>query len=329
MIKKLFVLCAITLSAFLSLSADILRNELEAFEQRVLNYANAQMLLQTITDDSLRESLVAELEELGIDSESLRGKAAMLFTKNILEQFNAQPVTAEEAPTYHAIVERLCAQLNIEKPILCLSSSFANACARNIPGLPGIVVFGTPLLNRLTDAECEAVLAHELGHLKHHHFAKLVAFNIGCSILSLTSIGIFSEWFKKQYTPNGNLFAFPKEAYRDLTLFYLSQTTACIASIFAFLKLSRSYEYQADAEASHILGSPDGVIGFVSKDETGQTPMALVAAQIAELEAQIADPNTSAIKRAGYRLQKALITLLLTHPLPSDRKAALMSYGAA
>lgn len=325
MIKKLLVFCAITLSAFSSLSADTLRNELEAFEQRV----TLQMLFQTLTDDFLRESLVAALEEQGIDSESLRGKAAMLFTKNILEQFNARLVTAEEAPAYHAIVEQLCARLNIEKPILCLSSSFANACARNIPGLPKIVVFGTPLLKRLTDAECEAILAHELGHLKHNHFAKLVAFNIGCSILSLTSIYAFGEWFKKQYTPNGNPFALPKKAYRDLALFHIPHTGACIASIFAFLKLSRSYEYQADAEASYILGSSDAVAGFITQDETGQTPMALVAAQIAELEAQIANPNTSAIKRAGYRLQKALIMLSLTHPLPKDRKAALLSPAPA
>jgi STE24 endopeptidase len=108
------------------------------------------------------------------------------------------------------------------------------------------IVFFDTLLNRLGADEIEAVLAHELGHYKHHHIWKRVALIAGGSLAFFALLGwlIDQPWFYGQLglSSQGNVIA--------LMLF------ALVMPVFSFplspimSLMSRKHEFEADAYAA-------------------------------------------------------------------------------
>ena len=85
----------------------------------------------------------------------------------VLGSIGARRVAPDERPELHAAVTRLAQAADIEPPDLAVTSNDApNAAAVRGPAGASIVVT-TGLLDRLDEAELEAVLAHEIAHLKN------------------------------------------------------------------------------------------------------------------------------------------------------------------
>ena len=129
-------------------------------------------------------------------------------------------------------------------------SSHGNAYFTGFGKARRIVFFDT-LINRLTPAQIEAVLAHELGHFHHRHIIKRMAgiFALSLAFLALLGALLHAPWFFQglgvgiDNTGNTAL---------ALVLFGL------VIPLFAFLTtplfsfLSRRDEFQADAYAARI-----------------------------------------------------------------------------
>ena len=111
------------------------------------------------------------------------------------------------------------------------------------------VVFFDTLLARLTGAEVEAVLAHELGHFKHRHVLKRMVVMFALSLGAFALLGWLSRQvgFYLAFSVQPNMAA-PNDALA-LLLFLL------IVPVFGFFftplvsRLSRKDEFQADAYA--------------------------------------------------------------------------------
>ena len=85
-----------------------------------------------------------------------------------MKSMNAVVVTPEQAPQLHAIVDRLCAMADMEKPRLGIADNDTpNAFATGRTSKRAVVVVTTGLLKRLARDELEGVLAHELSHVAH------------------------------------------------------------------------------------------------------------------------------------------------------------------
>lgn len=125
-------------------------------------------------------------------------------------------------------------------------SSHGNAYFTGFGASKRVVFFDT-LLERLNADEIEAVLAHELGHFKHHHVIKRIALMFTVSFLGLALLGwlINQPWF---YTGLGVTQA---SNYMALILFLL------VSPIFLFLlrpvmaSYSRKNEFEADDYAAN------------------------------------------------------------------------------
>ncbi len=108
------------------------------------------------------------------------------------------------------------------------------------------IVFFDTLLQRLTPAEIEAVLAHELGHFKHRHVAKRIALSFA---LSLGFLWLLAQLMQSDWFYQGLGVATPSTAHA-LLLFFL------VMPVFSFLlsplmsHYSRKHEYEADAYAA-------------------------------------------------------------------------------
>lgn len=117
------------------------------------------------------------------------------------------------------------------------------------------VVFFDTLLSRLNTDEIEAVLAHELGHFKHHHVIKRIALMFFVSFLGLALLG----WLMNQAWFYNGLGVTTPSNYMALILFLL------VSPVFLFLlrplmaSYSRKNEFEADdyaakhANAKHLV----------------------------------------------------------------------------
>ena len=137
-------------------------------------------------------------------------------------------------------------------------SAHGNAYFTGLGAAKRIVFFDT-LLEKLSPTEIEAVLAHELGHFKHHHVWKRAA------VLALVSLGflwllgylIDQPWFYH------GLGMHSTDTASALVLFSL------VLPVFLFplspiaSRLSRSHEFEADAYAARQTRSTDLVTALV------------------------------------------------------------------
>jgi STE24 endopeptidase len=137
-------------------------------------------------------------------------------------------------------------------------SSHGNAYFTGFGASRRIVLFDT-LLARLTPAEIEAVLAHELGHFHHRHIVKRAFVIAFCSLAFLTLLGMLlhAPWFFQALgLPDGN----PALALMLFSLalpFFLFPLTPVLNA------LSRRQEFEADAYAARLAAAPDLVSALV------------------------------------------------------------------
>ncbi|MCX7192282.1 MAG: M48 family metallopeptidase [Proteobacteria bacterium] len=121
------------------------------------------------------------------------------------------------------------------------------------------IVFFDTLLARLNVDEIEAVLAHELGHFKHHHVIKRIVstFALSLGFLWLLSMLMKTGWFYLGLGVNTQSTALA------LLLFFL------VMPVFSFLlspimsAYSRKHEFEADAYAAKQTAASDLVNALV------------------------------------------------------------------
>ena len=124
------------------------------------------------------------------------------------------------------------------------------------------IVFFDTLLTRLSPAEIEAVLAHELGHFKHRHVIKHIVISFAMSLGFLWILGYLmqQDWFYKGL--GVQVTEVPSTAMA-LLLFFL------IMPVFTFLLhpisslYSRKHEFEADAFAAQNSSANDLVQALV------------------------------------------------------------------
>lgn len=108
------------------------------------------------------------------------------------------------------------------------------------------IVFFDTLLEQLDADEVEAVLAHELGHFRHHHIAKNIA------LMALASLGGLAllAWLMEQHWFYTALGVPTPSIHAALALFMLVLPvfTFFLQPVFAWL--SRRHEFEADAFAA-------------------------------------------------------------------------------
>ena len=111
------------------------------------------------------------------------------------------------------------------------------------------VVFFDTLLKQLSPGELDAVLAHELGHLKHKHVTKRIALMFAVSFAGFALLGWLSTqvWF---YIGLGvrPLMDAPNDALAVLLFLFAVPVFAFFLSPLA-AQLSRKQEFEADAYA--------------------------------------------------------------------------------
>jgi heat shock protein HtpX len=176
----------------------------------------------------------------------------------------AQRVTPAEAPTLYAIVERLTKRAQMPMPsIHIIPSASANAFATGRNPSHAAVAVTEGIVQILNERELEAVLAHELSHVKNRDI--LIA-TIAAAVAGLIStLGYVMRW--------GLMFATPSRGDDDRGGGLAALAWIIVAPIIALLiqlAISRSREYGADASGAALCGDPGALADALAALEQTQ-----------------------------------------------------------
>lgn len=174
--------------------------------------------------------------------------------KLVLWSTGGRIVNEQEEPHLHETIARLCAIAELPKPkIAIVESNVPNAFATGRSKNSAVVAVTASLKQRLSQPELEAVLAHELTHVKNRDmlvitiasFLSTVAFFLVRSILFF---GIGSGGSRDRRDSGG------------AALLWVVSLLVWIISFLLIRALSRYREFAADRGSAIITGKPSNLI---------------------------------------------------------------------
>ncbi len=242
---------------------------------------------------------------------------AYYFHQSMIDAITGgREVTRAEAPRLYNILENLCISRGIQTPRLKIIDSPAlNAFATGMNAKQYSITVTSGLLDRLNDAEIEAVLGHELTHIRNGDVRMMVIAVIIAGVVSFFAELIFRLWFY-------NGFSFRRSGSDErrggggaMAAILIAIGLLVVAYLLSFvvrLALSRSREFLADAGSVELTKNPDAMITALRKIEgRGELP----GATSAVMEMCVDNP------REGFG------ELFDTHPSVERRVAALVKFA--
>ncbi len=239
-------------------------------------------------------------------------------------------VTRQEEPRLYNLLENLCISRGITMPKLKIMDSPAlNAFATGLNPRQYAVTVTTGLLKALNDQEIEAVLGHELTHVKNGDVQLMVV-----AVIIAGVVGFFGELFFRLFTnlswsSGGSWSSGSSSSSRSsssssdsknsgggaivvIIIAVVLIVVAWLVSQVVKLALSRSREYLADAGSVELTKNPDAMISALRKIENrGELP----GATSAVMELCLDNP------REGFA------DLFATHPSVQSRVDALVKFA--
>jgi heat shock protein HtpX len=166
---------------------------------------------------------------------------------------HAHEVTPAQEPKLHEIVDRLCLLANMEKPRVGVAEmDIPNAFATGRSPKHAVICATRGLMNRLSDEELEAVLAHELSHVAHRDVAIMtIASGVGMLAGLVSRVAMWSALLSGGgRSRNGQNIVLIEVATWVISL---------VIYVIAFLltmALSRYRELAADRSGAILIGKP-------------------------------------------------------------------------
>jgi heat shock protein HtpX len=245
---------------------------------------------------------------------------AYFFHQSIIDAVTGgHDVTRKEQPRLYNLLENLCISRGIPMPKLKIVDDPAlNAFASGLNQRQYAVTVTTGLLNALDDREMEAVLGHELTHIRNGDVQLLVVAVIIAGVIGFVAELFFRIFFNASWRlGRGRSSSSDGERRGGGAGLAILLAVALIAvawtlSLVVRFALSRSREFLADAGAVELTKDPDAMISALRKIEgRGELP----GATSAVMEMCVDNP------RQGFA------DLFATHPSIDARIKALVRYA--
>jgi heat shock protein HtpX len=231
--------------------------------------------------------------------------------KLALAAMGGRVVSPQEAPQLHAMIERLCVQADLPKPKVAVANTrMPNAFALGRSPKSATVCATTGIMELLTPAELEGVMAHELTHVANRDVAVMTLASFFATIAAyIVQFGFFFGG-----TSNDD-----DEGPSAMVLLLVS-LAVYVVSFFLMQALSRYREYAADRGSALITGRPSALASALVKISSG---MHRIPQQDLRAAGQM---NAFFIFPAG--VGKGLGELFATHPPMEKRIARLQRLEA-
>ena len=174
--------------------------------------------------------------------------------EQVLSHYHAIPVDRNSASGLYAIVERLSHKANLPMPQLyIIPEEQPNAFATGRDYEHAVVAVTEGLLELLSEEEVEAVIAHELSHIKHYDMlVGTISATLAGAIAMLANFGMFFGGDRERPNP-----------IVTIVLMFLMPMAATMIQ----MTVSRNREFMADEGAAKMTGHPEWLQSALMKLE--------------------------------------------------------------
>ncbi len=228
--------------------------------------------------------------------------------KLALHAMGAREVSPQEAPQLHAMVERLCVQANLPKPRVAVANTpMPNAFAIGRSPKKATVCATTGIMELLSPAELEGVMAHELTHVQNRDVMVMTIASFFATVAAyIVQFGFFF---------GGGGMGSNDDDSPSAAVVILVSVGVYVISFLLLQALSRYREFAADRGSAVITGRPSALSSALMK----------ISGSMQRIPQQ--DLRSAEGMAAFYifppHAKQSLMNLFSTHPPLEKRLAAL------
>jgi len=236
----------------------------------------------------------------------------VLFSDKLaLHAMGAREVKPEEAPQLHAMVERLCVQANLPKPRVAVANTrMPNAFAIGRSPKNATVCATTGIMELLSPAELEGVMAHELTHVQNRDVMVMTIASFFATVAAyIVQFGFFFGGGGYGRSNNNN-----NEGV-SVAVVILVSIAVYVISFLLLQALSRYREFAADRGSAVITGRPSALASALMKISGSME-------RIPQQDLRSAE-GLAAFYIFPPHAKQSLMNLFSTHPPLEKRLAAL------
>jgi len=230
--------------------------------------------------------------------------------KLAMATMGVKEVTPAQEPELHGIVERLCVQADLPKPRVCvMETSMPNAFAMGRSRKSTTVCATRGILDMLTPAELEGVMAHELTHVINRD---VMVMTLASFFATLASIILQFAFF---FGGGGD-----SEEENDVFIVVIASLAVYALSFLLLRALSRYREFAADRGGAVLTGRPSALASALLRISGTMERVPREDLRAAE--------GMSAFFIIPARAKKSLLNIFADHPPLEQRLAALQRLEA-
>jgi len=224
---------------------------------------------------------------------------------------DSRPLQRNENKRVYNLVENLCISAGMTMPAInVIDDDSLNAFASGIDAKTYTVSLSRGIIDKLNDEELEAVIGHELTHIRNRDVRLL--------IISIVFVGIFA-FISQALLRSIRFGSFGRGkkggGYGILIVMVLAAIGYLLASLFRFA-ISRNREYMADAGSAELTKRPLALASALRKISADPTIEAVKRKDIAQLF--IENPGVEDDKKSF-----SIASLFSTHP-PIEKRIAIL-----
>lgn len=241
-----------------------------------------------------------------------------LASSQALSMSGAVPITKADNPRLWNVVENLSITTGTPMPaVYVVNDPAPNAFATGRDPQHASVAATTGLLDIMTDAELEGVMAHELGHVRNYDIRlSMIVFGLTVAIGFIADIFLRMAFFGGMGNRNNNNGGGGGGNPVIIVFGLIAAIIAPLVATLVQLAVSRQREYLADATGAMTTRHPDALASALLKLEAYGRPMQKQNSSMAHL--WIANP-----------LKPSLMSRLFsTHPPIPERVERLEKMGS-
>jgi heat shock protein HtpX len=227
----------------------------------------------------------------------------------------AHQVTRADEPRLYNLLENLCISRGIPMPSLRIADDDAlNAFATGLNEKQYSITVTRGLLQALNDQEIEAVLAHELTHIRNGDVRMLVIAVVIAGVISFFGEMVFRLFFQNAFYGRRSGGGDKKGggAAIAIVIAIVLIVVAWVLSVVIRFALSRRREYLADAGAVELTKNPNAMISALRRIEN---------------RGELASANSAVMEMCVDNPRQGFSDIFATHPSIDARVDALVKFA--